>query len=477
MFFNRFICTLCFITFFYSSFAYAYDEQNDIKNKVDTISPNINIVSPINAQQYIISRPTIKATFNDSSGINHESIKLYVNYKDVTKHALIDKDSISYKPPKKFKRGTQIVKLEVKDSSKNKNKSNLEWYFNVGTPNYNHYYGLLHSHTSNSDGSGTYEDAYYTAKFYSKLDFFAITDHSNMFDNNETVTIKDGSNSKKWTSLFNVAKDYNSPGKFLALKGFEMTYPFNNSNPIGHINVFNTNGFISTSDEYYYDNLKNFYKSISKEDYCIAQFNHPSDTFGRFNNFKYDSNADEVISLIEVCNGYNKDINKNRLSFDDYQKCLDLGWHVAPTANQDNHKSDWGVANEFRTVVLCTDLNENSFYDSLKNMRVYATQDKNIRIDYTINDEVMGSTIKNPHSLYFNISVIDNDSSDKIKSIQIISNNGHIISSKNFNSNLAKLELKLTKFKDSYYYVKVIQNNGKTSVTAPIWVNKNDGRY
>ena len=106
-------------------------------------------------------------------------------------------------------------------------------------------------------------------------------------------------------------------------------------------------------------------------------------------------------------------------------------------------------------------------------MRVYATQDKNIKIDYTINDEIMGSTIKNASNLYFNISVIDNDIKDKIKKIDVISNNGKIIASKDFNSNLAKLEFKLNNLKNSYYYVKVYQNNNKVSVTAPIWIEFN----
>lgn len=476
MFFNKLIFIFTLVTFLFTSSVYSNPKSIDFKNEKDVEPPKISVISPVNAQHYIVSKPKIKATFSDISGVDPESVKIYVNYKNVTNNALIDKNSISYQPKKKFKRGTQIIRIEATDLSKNKNKQTVEWYFNVGSPNYNHYYGLLHSHTSNSDGTGTYEDAYYTAKFYSKLDFFAITDHSNMFDNINLATIHDGFTSNKWSNLFNVSNDYNSPGKFLALKGFEMSYPFNIKNPIGHINVFNTKGFVSSSDEYYSNNLKNFYKTIANEDYCIAQFNHPSDTFGRFNNFKYDHSADEVISLIEVCNGYNKDINKNRFSFEDYQTCLDLGWHVAPTSNQDNHKADWGLANEFRTVVLSTDLNENTFYDSLKKMRVYATQDKNIRIDYTINDEVMGSTINNPHNLYFSISVIDTDKSDKIKSIEIISNNGIVIARKNFNSNLAKLELKLDKFKNSYYYVKVTQNNNKTSVTAPIWIEKNDGR-
>ena len=461
--FFKHIFTVLIIVIFITPYSYCL---NNTSSKL----PKITIVSPYNAQQYIISKPTIKATFN-SNNIDKNSIKLYLNYKDVTKDCLISNNSISYKPKKKLKRGTQIVKIQVNDLEKN--KSSLEWYFNVGTPNYNHYYGLIHSHTSNSDGHGSFEDAYYSAKFNAKLDFFAITEHSNMLDNDVNSKLNDASNSKKWNNLTKVANDYNSNGKFLAIKGFEMTYPYENiKNPIGHINIFNTPGFISTNNSLYSD-LNNFYKAISKEDNIIAQFNHPCDTFGRFNNFKYDIDADNVISLIEVGNGYKKDINKNRLAFDEYQKSLDLGWHLGPTSNQDNHITNWGVANEFRTVVLCTDLNEGAFYDSLKNMRVYATQDKNIKIDYTINDEIMGSTIKNASNLYFNISVIDNDIKDKIKKIDVISNNGKIIASKDFNSNLAKLEFKLNNLKNSYYYVKVYQNNNKVSVTAPIWIEFN----
>ena len=59
-----------------------------------------------------------------------------------------------------------------------------------------------------------------------------------------------------------------------------------------------------------------------------------------------------------------------------YQLALDKGWHLAPTCNQDNHRVDFGIANEFRTVVLATDLNKDALYDSLRNMRVYATEDK-----------------------------------------------------------------------------------------------------
>jgi uncharacterized protein (DUF58 family) len=76
----------------------------------------------------------------------------------------------------------------------------------------------------------------------------------------------------------------------------------------------------------------------------------------------------------------------------------------------------------------------------------------------------MSSTIKNTSKLHFNISAIDSDYIDKINEIQVISNNGEIIKSKSFNSNLAKLDFTLKSNKNKFYYIKVIQNNDKIGI-------------
>lgn len=434
----------------------------------DDISPTIKKVSPAKCQQYIVAKPSIKVTFSDKSGVDKSSIKLYVNYKNVTNKCYIKDNSISYIPDKKFKRGNQIVRLELSDLSSAKNKSIIEWYFTVGTPIYNHYHGLLHSHTSFSDGKGTCNDAYYLARDKAKLDFFSITEHSNMLDNFLLCKINDASNSKEWNELINCKNNFTLDNNFIALNGFEMTYPSYIENPIGHINIFNSDGFVSAEHENM--NLDEFYTLMSEQSNIIGQFNHPSDKFGNFNNFDYSCPGDQFISLLEVGNGYNSDMNKNIRAYDMYQIALDKGWHVAPTCNQDNHRVNFGIANEYRTVILATTLTEDAIYDALRNMRLYATEDKNIKIDYTINDLPMGSTIKESSKLNFSISIVDNDNEDKIRKVQVISNNNEIIIDKDFNSNLAKLEFTLKPKKDSFYYVKVTQENDKYSVTAPIWI-------
>ena len=468
-FFIILIVILCFCAVF-SSYKINYTLSLNTKDieceQIDCEGPIIKSLCPEKCQQYIIGKPSINIKYSDESGIDTSSVKLFVNYKDVTKESTITNEGISYLPKKKFKRGNQIVKLEVSDLSSN--KSTYEWYFTVGTPVYNHYYGLLHSHTAASDGHGSYGDAYYLARDKANLDFFAITEHSSLLDNYLECNIKDGSKSEEWKELIQFAENFTKKNEFIALNGFEMTYPFKCDTKIGHINVFNTNGFAYKDD--YTKDLENFYMLLYEQENAIGQFNHPGEKFGNFNNFKYSSYGDDVISLLEVENGYNKDLSKNIKSFDMYQLALDNGWHVAPTCGQDNHRVDFGIANELRTVILSTDLSKDALLDSLKNMRVYATEDKNIRIDYTINNLPMGSIINKVSNLNFSISVIDNDLKDTIQEIQVISNKGAIIKNKKFNSNLAKLEFSLKPVDNTFYYIKVIQKNNKISITAPIWV-------
>ena len=451
---KRFMFNLCFILLFYF-ISYYFNNISTNNTTVsyidtDTEGPVITSLSPDKCEQFIVSKPDIKINYKDENGIDISSVRLFVNYKDVTKNCTITDSHIYYSPKNKFKRGSQIIQLEISDILKNKSK--YEWYFTVGTPIYNHYRGLIHSHTEASDGHGSYNDAYYLARDKAKLDFFAITEHSNLLDNHLDCTINNASPSLKWNNLIKSKDLFNVKDKFIALNGFEMTYPFKVKNPIGHINVFNSNGFVSS--ELNNMSLEKFYDLLYEQDDLIGQFNHPCEKFGTFNDFKYSVHGDYVISLID----------------DMYQLALDKGWHLAPTCNQDNHRVDFGIANEFRTVVLATDLNKDALYDSLRNMRVYATEDKNIKIDYSINNLPMGSTIKNTSKLDFSISAIDCDEKDKINEIQVISNNGEIIKSKKFNSNLAKLEFTLKSKKNKFYYIKIIQNNDKISVTAPIWI-------
>ena len=95
---------------------------------------------------------------------------------------------------------------------------------------------------------------------------------------------------------------------------------------------------------------------------------------------------------------------------------LDKGWHLAPTNNQDNHKGRWGNANDARDVILTDDFSEQGIYDALRAMRMYATEDKNLEIGYTVNGMLLGSSLTEvPEKLNIHVTVNDPDASDSLQ--------------------------------------------------------------
>ncbi|MFR7741973.1 MAG: hypothetical protein ACLU3I_00695 [Acutalibacteraceae bacterium] len=102
------------------------------------------------------------------------------------------------------------------------------------------------------------------------------------------------------------------------------------------------------------------------------------------------------------------------------------GWHVAPTNNQDNHKGKWGNANDARDVILTDDFSESGIYEALRARRMYATEDKNLELDYTVNGNMMGSIIDVPEKLNFEISFNDPDRTDSIAKVELVVNSGKV---------------------------------------------------
>lgn len=56
------------------------------------------------------------------------------------------------------------------------------------------------------------------------------------------------------------------------------------------------------------------------------------------------------------------------------------GYQLAPTANHDNHRANWGSGHSSRTVVLAEELTEDALLDAIDQRAVYASEDENLRI-------------------------------------------------------------------------------------------------
>lgn len=334
---------------------------------------------------------------------------------------------------------------------------------------WNLYFGQLHAHTDISNGAGSVEEAFQYASQVDGLDFFAVTDHSDSFDNADMGAIDaDGADiSADWAAGKQAAASVTN-GDFVGLFGFEMTWP--EDKQLGHISTFNTPGW-QTRDQEAFTNvtaaLENYYKVLTAVPGSVSQFNHPDDIHGDFERFDhYSPRYDAVVSLLEVAG------EDGVVDCEYYDLALDKGWHVAPTNNQNNHNGQWGDASDARTVVLAKSLTEEALYAAMKDRRVYATQDSDLAIYYELNGTVMGSII--PKSESAAVTVFLSDPTDEaIGNVEVVTDGGAVLVSEYVETPSQVLELSAS-CGHSYYYLRITQPDGDVAVTAPVWMDGYD---
>ena len=337
------------------------------------------------------------------------------------------------------------------------------------TPDWNVYFGQLHAHTNLSDGTGSVEEAFDHASKVENLDFFAVTDHSDSFDNADAGAIgADGVGiSADWAAGKQAAASVTNED-FVGLFGFEMTWP--EDKQLGHISTFNTPGW-QTRDQEDFENvptaLENYYKALTTVPGSVSQFNHPDIIHGDFERFDhYSPEYDEAISLLEIAG------EDGAVDCEYYHLALDKGWHVAPTNNQNNHNGQWGDASRARTVILAETLTEEALYDAMKDRRVYATQDSDLTVYYTLNGAVMGSII--PKSEEAEITVFLSDPTDEaIGNVEVVTDGGAVLVSEYVGTPSQVLELSVSSG-HNYYYLRITQPDGDVAVTAPVWMDGYD---
>ncbi len=452
-----------FILILFMFFTIYNGNKNNIKIYSDNINtPTIKKLLPDKGEQYIISKPDIRVSYSNINKDKLNNLKLFINYEDVTKKSEISTEYIYYKPEKRLKRGVQVAKLEYYDEYTRKNIVLSEWYFSVGAPLYNHYRGSFFDNTK-SNSLVSNDELNSISRFSTHMNFISITEKIN----SKNLKNKEYLNSKKYKKLIETCDKYSVNGEFISLPSFELPTKLKDERDFTKINLLDCQQpFILNNNL----SLELMYKKLFYMDEdLIGQFKY-NKNYNNLDFFKYSPYGDKIISLFEL---EKIKINKNeyKLDFKNYIEALNNGWHLSPLIVDYNDKDNFNTSCEFRNVILCEELTKENLSEALKSRRLYASEDKNIKVDFFINKSPMGSIIEKPKMLKFIISAIDNDDKDKINKIEVYSDNNDLIESKYFNSNYAKLDFTLeTVKKDTFYYVVITQNNNKKTITSPIWI-------
>jgi hypothetical protein len=346
-------------------------------------------------------------------------------------------------------------------SSAKNNDKNLN-----ATPTYNLYFGDLHSHTELSDGTGTPWEAFENGTV-AGADFMALTEHVQFWHAYDAWVMK----TDEWEELV-AAADYYTTEDFVAIPAYE-TWMLANC---GEVNVYNVPELPPVTNlGYRFDRLPNFYDWLIEQPGAIGQFNHPLYVSDNFMDFDYYNEARDVgMCIIEAYNGEYYDPS--------YTLALDAGWHVMPSSNSDTHAGDWIWNHEMRTVLLAESLTRAGLYDAMSACRGYATLDKNLRVEYTLNGAVMGSNLSNADGVYdawIKIEDPDGTDADMITLVEIVTDGGDVIAS--FPTSGTSVEITATLGSDDarYFFVRVttasplnLEEPGITAWTAPVWTGR-----
>jgi len=397
---------------------------------------------------------------------------------------------------------------------------------------YKVYTGLLHAHSSISDGSGTPEEAYKMAK-QAGLNFFALTEHNhiqadgtgerkdgiliakdhNLYNGSRNVSvITSGGNTVVIKPLIKAAKDATTE-TFLALYGQE----FSTISSGNHVNVLGIDNVLTIENGNYkslaelLDNLKADGKKVP-----VLQLNHPgvtADIFAKnpnsesFNDYGIDKGdlgphfenlikrLDPYVGLIEILSGpaLTKIIPPNyhydETHENDYFFYLKQGFHISPSAGQDNHYYNWGSGTDARVGVLAKTLTEKDLFEAFNNNRTFATDDKNLSGYFKANGNIMGSSItaNEDSELEIDFTIEDKDEVNSEYTVYVYGSAIKAELSTEATKSLAKEGL-LTQvtvngngtFKikgiyvpdgPAFVYFKIVQADGGRLWTAPVWLN------
>jgi hypothetical protein len=340
---------------------------------------------------------------------------------------------------------------------------------NIPYDTYQTYFGYLHAHTSFSDGSGTPEEAYQYAREIGKLDFFAITDHG------ELIIFWPWN--KKWDKIKAAADANNIPGSFVALWGFEWSNPL-----LGHMNIINTSDYTNCLTHFTLDGI---YDWLQDRPSGFGTFNHPGDYDSLMMEFRHfdRTDSDAVAQMVGVetwnsSNGFSRYYYKNNWAGCD-ESYLDTGdqkgWLLGALGGQDNHDKSWGTKNQFRTAVLAKELTRDGIVEAYRARRFYATEDKDLYLDFRCSGYPMGSQISGV-ARHFTVTASDK-SGDTFKAVRLY-RNGALLDTQSVSGNSVNVDFADDSYRGNAYYYVIVQENDDNdgngindeAISSPIWV-------
>jgi len=357
----------------------------------------------------------------------------------------------------------------------------------VKAQTYNYYFGNIHAHSSYSDGNQDSATSLMTkplqdfnyARASQHIDFYGISEH-----NHYSAGMTNPANFHRGIADANTA---NVDGSFVALYGMEWGVISGG----GHVIVYGYDSLIGWDINDYdvyvaQDDYASLWRKINEKPGAFAYLAHPqaSDYDNLFTTAS-GVMADNAIVGMAARSGpaastnssYSNPSSGNYIAR--YNDALKRGYHLGVGLDHDTHNSVFGRQSAGRLVVLAPALTRADILDALRNMRFYSSDDWNLKVNFSIAGQPMGSSITHTGTPVITVSATDADL-ENVSNISLYygvpgsGSNATLLTSATNTANLSYTHA-LANNATCYYYARVTQADGNIAWTSPIWYTRNDG--
>lgn len=338
-------------------------------------------------------------------------------------------------------------------------------------------WGNLHDHTQISrcwqdSSNGTLDEKYRYGMDVEGYDFVALTDHG--YDLYEA----------RWRETRKAAEFYNDPPHFLAFPSFEWTRSGPDLPPSsGHRNIV----FASDEDasKFLWNDIWVYHMRLPVSDRLDKVCNilrekhlnavliphHPVDMYHPMDWAFHDPEFECAVEIYQCSGSAEYEGCPRQISAPTRHKgcyvrdALKRGYRLGFVASGDHNSMGMGI-----TALFVTDISRDGIIEALKMRRCYATTGARIFVDFRVDGHFMGEEYyakEKPHI----VGVVEGVK--PLRDIVVFRNDVIVYEKRNIGDPVMTVDFVDEDFSDdSYYYLRVIQEDNEIAWSSPVWVNR-----
>ncbi len=359
------------------------------------------------------------------------------------------------------------------------------------------YWGMIHGHTEMSDGTGTLEQYFHQLRNEVGLDFAAPGDHDHLWETSEAL----------WKTTCATVRNRRQPGRFVTFLGYEWAKWRQNGDGDRNVYYLADDRPMYRSDDGEFPSPPDLFGALARNREKAIVIPHHTGHGGNFCDWKdHDGAYERLVEIFQSRGSYEcsaedgNPVPERKTPFAPYARgyvrdALALGWRVGFTAGGDDHIGQWGsearIGTGYKQGLMCVEAQEctrDAIFSAMYKRRVVATTGARMLLTYRINGRPMGSELSLkavPELADSRKLTIEFHGTGTVDRIEVIRNNivVHTVPGKGERDILVTWEdrdpldaIWLSEAKHcshpfTYYYLRVIQQDGEVAWASPVWID------